>query len=285
MLAPRWRDDESLYAISDASGWWNLYEVAAVAGATPRPLHPAEEEFAGPLWQLGGRPFELLSRRAARRAARPRRAAPGGCSTRRPGRWPTFTCPATGPAAPSSRSPAPRSPTWPAARARPVGGAADLRRRGGLLLRDHDGAAGRRARPRLPAGRAAGAACPAGRTERVIHALVYPPANPHAAAPDGERPPFVVFVHGGPTSQRAAGGEPGEGVLHQPRHRRHRRELRRLDRLRPGVPGAAARPVGHRRRGRRDARRARARRLRRGGREPGSASGAARPAAGRPSPR
>ena len=32
-----------------------------MAGATPRPLHPAEEEFAGPLWQLGGRPFELLS--------------------------------------------------------------------------------------------------------------------------------------------------------------------------------------------------------------------------------
>ena len=61
VLAPRWRNDESLYAISDASGWWNLYEAAAVAGATARPLHPAEEEFAGPLWELGGRPFELLS--------------------------------------------------------------------------------------------------------------------------------------------------------------------------------------------------------------------------------
>ena len=61
VVAPRWRNDESLYAISDASGWWNLYEAAAVAGATPRPLHPAEEEFAGPLWELGGRPFELLS--------------------------------------------------------------------------------------------------------------------------------------------------------------------------------------------------------------------------------
>ncbi|HMD26422.1 MAG TPA: prolyl oligopeptidase family serine peptidase, partial [Streptosporangiaceae bacterium] len=35
---------------------------------------------------------------------------------------------------------------------------------------------------------------------RVIHALVYPPGNPHAAAPDGERPPFIVFIHGGPTS-------------------------------------------------------------------------------------
>ena len=27
VLAPAWRDDATLYAISDASGWWNLYEV------------------------------------------------------------------------------------------------------------------------------------------------------------------------------------------------------------------------------------------------------------------
>ena len=60
VLAPLWRDDATLYVISDASGWWNLYEVAASAGAAPRALHPLEEEFAGPLWQLGGRPFELL---------------------------------------------------------------------------------------------------------------------------------------------------------------------------------------------------------------------------------
>ncbi len=33
VLAPPWRDDATLYAISDASGWWNLYEVAAAAGA------------------------------------------------------------------------------------------------------------------------------------------------------------------------------------------------------------------------------------------------------------
>src|SRR5690349_20989145 len=33
-----------------------------------------------------------------------------------------------------------------------------------------------------------------------VHAFDYPPTNPHATAPDGERPPYVVFVHGGPTS-------------------------------------------------------------------------------------
>ena len=60
VLAPAWRDDATLYVVSDASGWWNLYQVPAAGGAAPRPLHPLDEEFAGPLWQLGGRPFELL---------------------------------------------------------------------------------------------------------------------------------------------------------------------------------------------------------------------------------
>ncbi|WP_137161069.1 S9 family peptidase [Blastococcus sp. CCUG 61487] len=32
------------------------------------------------------------------------------------------------------------------------------------------------------------------------HALVYPPTNPEAAAPEGELPPLLVLVHGGPTS-------------------------------------------------------------------------------------
>ncbi len=32
------------------------------------------------------------------------------------------------------------------------------------------------------------------------HAAVYPPANPDVTAPEDERPPLVVMVHGGPTS-------------------------------------------------------------------------------------
>jgi dipeptidyl aminopeptidase/acylaminoacyl peptidase len=34
----------------------------------------------------------------------------------------------------------------------------------------------------------------------VAHALVYPPANPQVRAPEGERPPLLVVVHGGPTA-------------------------------------------------------------------------------------
>jgi dipeptidyl aminopeptidase/acylaminoacyl peptidase len=32
------------------------------------------------------------------------------------------------------------------------------------------------------------------------HALVYPPTNPEASAPEGDLPPLMVVVHGGPTS-------------------------------------------------------------------------------------
>jgi dipeptidyl aminopeptidase/acylaminoacyl peptidase len=35
---------------------------------------------------------------------------------------------------------------------------------------------------------------------RDVHAHVYPPRNPDVTAPDGELPPYVVFVHGGPTA-------------------------------------------------------------------------------------
>ncbi|HEX4830719.1 MAG TPA: prolyl oligopeptidase family serine peptidase, partial [Trebonia sp.] len=36
--------------------------------------------------------------------------------------------------------------------------------------------------------------------EPVVHALVYPPTSPDAIAPEGERPPYLVWIHGGPTS-------------------------------------------------------------------------------------
>ena len=40
----------------------------------------------------------------------------------------------------------------------------------------------------------------AGQNGPVVHALVYPPANPEVAGPAGELPPFIVHVHGGPTA-------------------------------------------------------------------------------------
>ncbi|WP_093579388.1 S9 family peptidase [Geodermatophilus amargosae] len=40
------------------------------------------------------------------------------------------------------------------------------------------------------------------------YAVVYPPTNPEATAPEGDLPPLVVMVHGGPTSAHARGLNP-----------------------------------------------------------------------------
>jgi dipeptidyl aminopeptidase/acylaminoacyl peptidase len=41
-----------------------------------------------------------------------------------------------------------------------------------------------------------------------VHAVVYRPRNPDFRAPEGELPPFVAFVHGGPTAQAGVGVSP-----------------------------------------------------------------------------
>jgi dipeptidyl aminopeptidase/acylaminoacyl peptidase len=195
VLAPRWRNAESLYAISDASGWWNLYEAAAVAGAAPRPLHPAEEEFAGPIWQLGGRPFEVLSdgRLAVLHGLGELHLAVLDPATGEladvdlPGyrtvdaelavSGTTLAAVAAGPSVP-----------WSVLRVSP-GAPAEVIREQPVAAPDP---------AYLPDARPVQLS--AGVNGRVVHALVYPPANPDMTAPDGELPPFIVHVHGGPTS-------------------------------------------------------------------------------------
>ena len=150
---------------------------------------------------------------------------------------------------------------------------------------DRRPALGRRgARRRVPARGAAddfhrrrpGARCTPSSTRRTT------PTSPRHR---GDRPPFVAFVHGGPTAHVGAAAVAAHRLLHQPRHRRRRRQLRRLDRLRPRVPQPAARAVGRRRR--RGHRRCRARpgRRRASPTATGSRSRAVRPAAGRCWPR
>jgi dipeptidyl aminopeptidase/acylaminoacyl peptidase len=195
VLAPLWRDDATLYVISDASGWWNLYETAASAGAAPRPLHPLDEEFTGPLWQLGGRPFDILSdgRLAVLHGLGEYHlglldpASGELTDVDLPGYRTTIGDLAVSGTTITTVAGGPRTP-WSVLRV-VAGGEVELMKKRSESVPDP--AYLPDARPvRLSDDRSGG----------VVHAIVYPPASPGAAGPDGELPPFIVHVHGGPTA-------------------------------------------------------------------------------------
>jgi dipeptidyl aminopeptidase/acylaminoacyl peptidase len=193
VLAPAWRDNTSLYVVTDWTGWWNIYQVG-LTGEPPQALYPAEEEFAGPLWRLGGRPFAVLGDG--------RLTVTHGHGSRRLGLLDPETCDLTDLSLPVSEF----IPTVSASGSviAAVGGSpADP-----LSVIKVDTATSRTeilrqelAEPPepayLPAPRPVDIE---GKYGRIVHALLYPPASPDAAAPDGELPPYVIWAHGGPAA-------------------------------------------------------------------------------------
>jgi acetyl esterase/lipase len=192
VLAPVWRDDRSLYVISDRSGWWNLYVADLLA--FPRPLCPREEEFAEPPWQLGARSFGELGDG--------RLAVLHGAGELRLGVLDPDSGALTDVDLPGFRT---------ARDALAVSGTTIAAVAGGprapwsVILASADGSATVLREPEVPAPDPAYlpdarpvqlSATPNG---PVVHALIYAPANPGVTPPDGELPPFVVHVHGGPT--------------------------------------------------------------------------------------
>ncbi|MFI6509998.1 S9 family peptidase [Streptosporangium sp. NPDC050855] len=190
VLAPYWRDEQNLYLISDSSGWWNLY-LAEIHGGRPWPLHRADQEFAGPLWQLGAMPYAPLADGSlailhGRGDLRLGVLDPVG------GTLTDLDVPYDGwdaVLATDGRAVVGigYGPALPRAIVRvdtSTGQTQELRRDAGETP----------APAYLPSVRAVEIP---GRFGREAHAFLYPPANPQAR---GEGPaPYIVFVHGGPT--------------------------------------------------------------------------------------
>ncbi len=244
MLAPLWRDNSSLYVATDWTGWWNIYQIG-LSGEPPQALYPADEEFAGALWELGARPFALLGdgRLAVRHG---RGGATLGLLDPETSELTDLDLPFNeiliGVAASGSViacvAGAPLEPDS-LVKVDIASGEYTVLRTELSELPD---------RRFLPVPAQVELEGPYG---RVVHALIYPPSNPEVTGAGG-RAAAVHRVGARRADQpRDRAAQPGEGVLHQPGHRDHRRELRRVDRLRPAVPEPAEPRVGHRRRRRR----------------------------------
>jgi dipeptidyl aminopeptidase/acylaminoacyl peptidase len=193
VLAPVWRDDTSLYVVSDWPGWWNLYQVGLL-GEPAQALYPAEEEFAAPLWQLGGRPYAVLGdgRLAVLHGQGSMRLGILDPETGEIGDidlpFPEFTSGLS--ADGTTIVGVAGGPLTPLSVVRVDAGSGEHE----VLRRESEEVPDPSYLPvpnqvRLE-----------GQYGRNVHALVYPPAHPDAVAPDGELPPYVVWAHGGPTS-------------------------------------------------------------------------------------
>ncbi|WP_214414336.1 S9 family peptidase [Sphaerisporangium fuscum] len=192
VLAPRWRDDRTLYLISDASGWWNLYQ-ADVHEPSSRPLCPLDEEFAWAPGELGGAPYVVLGdgRLAVLHGRGDMRLAfldPQSGVLSEPDLPYDGWIPCLG-AAGSTLCGIAYGATVPTSVVRvdtATGRAESLRRE---FAAPPDPAY-------LPVPRPVEINSRFGRR---VHAHVYPPANPSVSRGDAA-PPYVVFVHGGPTA-------------------------------------------------------------------------------------
>jgi dipeptidyl aminopeptidase/acylaminoacyl peptidase len=193
VVQPEWIDEQRLYVLSDRSGFWNLYQVG-VDGFNVEAVAPVAADIGGPLWLLGSRWYRPLP--------------DGRLLTVRTVGLDTLAVldPADGSYADVDLG------DHTSVRLGDLDGDRLLLSSGGaqtvsgvrvLDLNTHELTDVRTSMDETPDA----AYLPnaeqlnfTGTAGREVHAIVYRPRNPEYAAPDGELPPFVAFVHGGPTA-------------------------------------------------------------------------------------
>lgn len=197
VFQPEWSSSHALYAVSDRSGWWNLYQVGL--DGYLEALCEREQEFGWPQWVFGMSTYGALEDG--------RLAVLHGTGT-----WSLSLFD------PGERTLVPASPDLAGSFSYfeptvSVLGSTVAVIGGGSSTPDSvltiDAATGslevvRRSIDQVPDPRY----LPEAREEefrgeagREVHAFVYEPKNPDFEAPEGDLPPYAVFVHGGPTAQ------------------------------------------------------------------------------------
>ena len=237
VMQPEWLDDERLMLLSDATGWWNPWVWSADDGA--RQVLSREEEFAGPMWALGTTWYQVLDAdralvqhgRAATSLSVLRIStgelagldcpltAIGSAQRREDGLLvldgasptqfdaihvaalrlgddpaqarPSAASAASADAAPSAAQSASAAPSLSTASASPPGPSLSPLT---LLRSSRDDAPDPGL---LPEAESIEVPLPDG---GVVHAIVHRPRQEGLAGREGELPPFIAQVHGGPTA-------------------------------------------------------------------------------------
>ncbi|WP_037312369.1 S9 family peptidase [Amycolatopsis orientalis] len=190
-----WESAETLLALLDPDGWWNLHRVGLDGGLTN--LAPVEQEIGGAMWKLGARWFAPLGEGRFAVIASGRLAVLDEAT-----REVTPVAAADGLTAWSTNGFAVHEGSV-------VGVAAGPEREGAVVKVDLGGGTMTElaSAPEPPS--PGYLSKPVERIFKTddgdqIPAFVYLPANAGFAAPNGERPPLLVYPHGGPTGRDSA---------------------------------------------------------------------------------
>lgn len=190
-----WESADSLLALLDPDGWWNLYRVGLDGESTN--LAPVEQEIGGALWKLGARWFTplgggkhavLASGRLAILDEETRQVTPVAAAADLTA-WSTNGFALHGDGI--------------------VGVAAGPKREGVVLKIDLYAGSVTELASILEPPSPDYLSTPVERIFRTedgdrVPAFLYLPANTDFAAPEGERPPLLVYPHGGPTGRDSA---------------------------------------------------------------------------------
>lgn len=194
-LQPEWISDTELVYADDPTGRWNLYRrsVEGLEASAPEAVSPVDADTGYGLWVLGNRWYQPLP--DGRLVAVRTNGSDEIVIIGRDGAEKRLDVPATAHASVDDVS---------GSRVLISGGGAGVS--AGLWVVDVDSGEVRRVRGGLPVDEAW--MPPATRitlegANGAVHAFDYAPANPDASAPDAELPPYIVFVHGGPTAHVA----------------------------------------------------------------------------------
>jgi len=205
-LQPEWADEDDLVFLDDATGRWNPWRMRLDVDLPRTPLAPADADTGGPLWSLGTRWYGLLDEGgmvAVRTNGSDELVAVDAA-----GRVSTVPVPATasvaveataGRRALVSGMAAGLSGIWLIEQ-----GDGDAAPRVSLVVGDTAELPDERWEEWMPRTRALTVDGPTG----PVHAFIHPPRHPRVTAPDDERAPYLVLVHGGPTGHEGGVADP-----------------------------------------------------------------------------
>ncbi len=194
IFQPAWSPDGTLYFVSDRSNWWNLY---AERDGKATPVLPMEAEFGAPQWVFGTSTYGFLA--DGRIVARYTRGGEWRLALvdAKSGMHQDFDLSyssVSNLAVSGERAIAiVSSPTEPDSLVEidPASGHATVLRTSTPIAADP-------AYTSIP--QAIDFPTAGGQT---AHAFYYPPTNREYCGPDGEKPPLLVMIHGGPTAATA----------------------------------------------------------------------------------